>query len=151
MLPDNTDDRGTPDLEIAGLSIWVNRRFDPQSMDAYLIDLLMATACCSNDGATVWLRCNVTSSGVAGFASRCEHIHSHLQGKAELSSDELSLEVALEATDRAGHVTAVVEIRPHHADQQHRFTFRIDQSHLPAIVRQCRAILTRYPNPHSWE
>jgi hypothetical protein len=150
MLP-AAYDLGTPDLEIAGLSIWIHRRYDPTSTDAYVVDLLAGTARCSENNATVLLRCNITSSGLAGFAARCERIHSDLQGKAELFSDEFNLQVAVEATDRSGHVTAAIEIRPHPVDQQHRFRFRIDQSYLATIVQQCRAILARYPNPHSWE
>jgi hypothetical protein len=45
--------------------------------------------------------------------------------------------------------TLTVKITPDHMTQEHRFQFELDQSYLPAVVEQCRAILARYPHAHT--
>ena len=89
----------------------------------------------------------LTSSSFERLALGCEELHASLAGQAWLASDEPNLSVKLEAKDRVGHVSAVVEITPDHLSQEHRFKFQIDQTHLLEIARQCRMVLARFPNP----
>ena len=143
------DTLGPPDLEVAKLSVWVRERTYAGSEEPYDADRLTVSAHCAQAGASVFVQgAFLTSSSFERFAETCETLHVALAGKAWLASDELNLTVTLDATDSAGHVLAVVEITPDHMTQEHRFEFQIDQTHLPGIVRQCRTIVGRYPNPH---
>ncbi len=44
-----------------------------------------------------------------------------------------------------GHIAIEVPVTPDHLNQRHWFRFEIDQSYLPPLVRQCRAVLAAYP------
>jgi hypothetical protein len=144
------DALGSPDLEIAQLRVWVHERPYAASDEPYDRDWLVVTAHCANEGAAVVIHGPfAASSGVERLADGCDIMYQKLSGKAWLASDELNLTVRLEASGQLGHVQVVVEITPNHLTQEHRFEFNIDQTYLPEITRQCRAILARYPNPHA--
>jgi hypothetical protein len=143
------DPLGQPDLQVAALRIWVHARAHTGSEEPYDADWLIVTAHCSGSGANVLVRgAFATSSGFERFADGCDALYRTLSGKAALASDELNLTVTLEATDRTGHLLAVVEITPDHMSQEHRFEFQIDQTYLLPIARQCQVVLGRFPNPH---
>jgi hypothetical protein len=38
-----------------------------------------------------------------------------------------------------------VQITPDHMTQEHRMDFEIDQSYIPSLIAQCRAIIEEYP------
>ncbi|HXG87099.1 MAG TPA: hypothetical protein VNJ02_02095 [Vicinamibacterales bacterium] len=147
-LAQNIDDAlGPPGLQVAGLRVWVHEQPYAGSDEPYDADWLTVTAQCSESGASVRIRgAFLTSSAFERLAVGCEQLHAHLAGRAWLASEELNLHVVLETTDRLGHLTAVVAITPDHLTQEHRFEFQIDQTYLPEIAQQCRAILARYPN-----
>jgi hypothetical protein len=67
-----------------------------------------------------------------------------LAGEANLDCLEPQLSVSLKAKS-LGHITLEVSITPNHLTQKHWFQFEIDQSYLPALVRQCRSLLGAYP------
>ena len=140
---------GAPDLTVAGLQVWVHGQPFPGSDEPYDADWLTVTAHCGAAGASVWVRGEVlTASAFDRLARGCDELHERLEGQAWLAADEPGLSVMLAATDRHGHVSMVVEITPDHMAQAHRFEFALDQSYLPQIARQCRALLQRFPNPH---
>lgn len=48
-------------------------------------------------------------------------------------------------TLKAGSGVLVVHIAHDHLTEKHEFRMDVDQSHLPALIRQIDALLTRYP------
>lgn len=81
---------------------------------------------------------------MAAFLQQAEAMSENLSGKAELYAVEPAIKAVLEI-DVRGQIALVVEATPDHMTQSHRFRFELDQSYLPAIVRQCRGILSRFP------
>jgi len=73
-------------------------------------------------------------------------LHRELSGRAGLAPLEQNLAVTLHV-DRTGGIEMVVDITPDPRNQQHRFEFDIDQTYLPAFLRQGKKLLDRYPPP----
>jgi hypothetical protein len=82
---------------------------------------------------------------VAGFGHQCEAMLRGDATSAALDSLEPELKVALEAADRVGHIRVQVDITPDHLSQSHRLLFEIDQSYLQGAVKQCAAVVQKYP------
>ncbi|MCP4546590.1 MAG: hypothetical protein GY835_09020 [bacterium] len=70
-------------------------------------------------------------------------MHRTLSGTAELGCIEPYLKARIELEDGAGNL--VVEITPDYLMQQHRFTFEVDQSYLPELIRGLERLLQQYP------
>ena len=70
-------------------------------------------------------------------------MHQTLVGAAILDCMEPNLRVELKMQS-LGQITMTVHITPEHITQQHSFEFEIDQSYLPAFLRQCGQVLDEY-------
>jgi hypothetical protein len=137
---------GPPSLKIAGTSLWVHGRERPDSEDLWDGNWLRITAYCNDNGANITVSGAIlTTMDVESFISECDNLYGGLAGEATLKSCEPNLVVTLRATDRLGHIEMSVHITPNHMTQLHEIKFAIDQSYLPAILAECRAILQAYP------
>ena len=136
---------GAPDLQVAGLRLWVHGRQFPMADDYWDGNWLQVTVHCGAPGASVWVTGPILHvPEIAQFLRGVEALHASLQGEAILPCMEPELAVSLTA-ERRGHMTMVVAMTPDHLFQAHRFTFTIDQSYLPPVMDSCRAILRQYP------
>ena len=134
-----------PNLQIAGLRLWVHGRQFPMADDYWDGNWLQVTVHCDAPGASVWVTGPILHMPeIAQFLRGVEAIHDSLQGEAILPCMEPELTVTLTA-EGLGHMTMVVAITPDHLSQTHRFTFTIDQSYLLPVMDSCRAILRQYP------
>jgi hypothetical protein len=136
---------GPPDIELAGLQIWIHGRQLPECDDYWDGNWLGVTAHCGAQGASVWVRGSIVHlSEIAHLTAGVESLYKGLKGKAELPCMEPELSFTLEATG-SGHVEMTVDITPDNLSQKHRFTFEIDQSYLPKLLSDCQAALRQYP------
>ena len=134
-----------PDIEIAGLRIWIHGRQFPNSQDYWDGNWLHVTVHCSAKGADV--RCDgniIHLSEVAHLLSGIETLYRDLQGKAELPCMEPELWIEIMAMS-LGQMEMVVKITPDNLSQKHEYLFHIDQSHLPGLISDCQSILRKYP------
>ena len=67
-----------------------------------------------------------------------------LSGEAQLGCMEPELDLTLKML-KNGQIKMEVEISPDHLTQTHRFSFDIDQSYLPNLIRDCSKALDKYP------
>ncbi len=133
---------GLPSLKIAGFQLWVHGREFPDSDDYWDGNWLNITAHCGAQGASVWVSgAIITTMDIAMFLRKCERLRDEVTGEAGIQPVEPNLEVLLQATDRLGHIRMRVQITPDHMSQRHEMTFEIDQSFLPEIITQCKAII----------
>lgn len=129
------EDAETPDLEIAGFTLFVHGRHDEDGW-------LTVTARCAAMGATVRVRGEIiTVSAIRSFGEECQAMMEGKAFQARLDSNEPELDVLLEAVDRLGHIRATVNITPDHLDQSHRMDFEIDLSYLPGIIADCAQLV----------
>jgi len=136
---------GAPDLQVAGLRLWVHRRQFPMAGDSWDGNWLQVTGHCAVPGARVWGTGPILHvAKIAHFLRGTEALHASLQGEATFPCMEPELAVTLTAA-RRGHITMVAAITPDHLSQAHRFTFTIDQSYLPLVIDSCRTLLRQYP------
>lgn len=136
---------GKPDLQLSGLQIWIHGRQFPAAEDYWDGNWINVTAHCGADGASVWVSGNIIHlSEIRHLQTGVESVYQELKGKAELPCMEPELSVVLEAKN-LGQIEMVVEITPNNLCQSHTFTFEIDQSYLPAFIKECEAVLSKYP------
>jgi len=141
---------GSPDLEIAGLQVWVHGYQFPDADDAWDGNWLRATAHCGASGASVWVSgAFLDTVAIRRFLDGLVSMHATLAGMATLETDEPELSLRASVDERTGHVDIHVEITPDQLMQQHAFRFDADQSYLPAAIAQCRRLLDRYPIRHA--
>lgn len=136
---------GDPDLQLAGLRIWIHRRQFPDSADYWDGNWLEVTAGCGGSGATVFATGPIIHlSELDRFRAESENLLKELKGEASLSCIEPELSAVLKSGPH-GHITMEVSITPEFMSQRHWFQFEIDQSYLPSFLGQCHAILDAYP------
>jgi hypothetical protein len=139
-------DLGEPHLRVAGFQLWVHGRQFPEAEDYDDGNWLQVTARCGASGASVWAQGAILMvTDIAGFGDGCAAMLSGERKSAALDPLEPELTMSLEASDVLGHIRAQIKITPDHLLQAHRFEFEIDQSYLPAIIRQCSEIVQEYP------
>jgi hypothetical protein len=137
---------GDPDLRIAGLQLWIQGRQFPDAADLWDGNWLQVVARCAAHGASVCAEGPILlAQDVERFAHECAVLHERLTGEATLDSYEPNLRATLASGDRTGHMILRVEITPDHIEQQHQFSFALDQSYLPSILQQLQRILRAYP------
>ena len=144
-MTEDFDKLGEPDLKLAGFQLWIHGRQFPHSEDYWDSNWLNITAHCEDKGASVWVRGPIIHlPEVAHLLRGAEQIYTTLIGEAELPCMEPELELKLTAAG-LGHIKMEVDITPDNLTQQHHFIFDVDQSYLPALLTDCRRILTSYP------
>ena len=145
-LAQNADSLGSPALKVAGFHLCIHGRQFPDSQDYLDGNWLNITAHCGANGSSVWVSgAIVMVSDLARLLAGCESLYQSGQGDAVLQPLEPNLVVTLRSSDRRGHILMRVEITPDHMTQEHHVDFEIDQSYLPSLMAQCRAIIEEYP------
>lgn len=143
----NSDDNklGSPDIELAGLMIWIHDRQFPDTTDYWDANWLNVTVYCSKEGSNVKVNGNIIHlSELLQFLSGVKKLNKNLKGKAEMLCMEPYLSATLE-TGKHGHIDMAVNITPDHLHQKHTFRFEIDQSYLTKFISSCEATLEKYP------
>lgn len=144
MNADNTE-LGSPDIKIAGLSIWIHSRQFPDETDYWDANWLNVTVHCGEQGSDVTVNGNIIHlSEISQLLSGAIKLNKSLEGKAEMLCTEPELSVELEA-EKLGHINMTVNITPDHLHQTHTFIFEIDQSYLTKLVSECETTLEKYP------
>lgn len=136
---------GEPDLQIAGLRLWVHGRQFPQSQDYWDGNWLIVTALCSYPESSVRVHGSIVHLGeVYGLLHETETLYQSLEGRAELRCIEPTLGVELSA-QTCGHIQVKISITPDHINESHSYTDGFDQTYLPPIITGCKAILSKFP------
>ena len=136
---------GDPDLRIAGMRLWVHGRQFPDASDYWDGNWLRVTAYCIYPNAMVRAHGSIVHLGeLVGLLRGCERLNESLKGEAALACIEPNLSVNLRA-EWNGAVTVHIEITADQMTERHSFNDMLDQSHLPAIINQCSAILASFP------
>ncbi len=140
------EELGEPDFKIAGVQLWVHGRQFPDSQDYDDSNWLRVTAHCGTLGASVWASGAILMvTDLLRWAEECEALGKGEAAEAELDPMEPELKVVIRQFDGLGHFMMRVQITPDHLKQEHSFEFEIDQTYLPEVTRQCRAIVAAYP------
>jgi hypothetical protein len=136
---------GAPDVELAGLQLWVHGYQFPEATDAWDGNWLRVTAHCGAQGASVWTDGAILETvSFLRFRRELADLYQTLNGQAELSSYEPNLVATVRAASSAGQLSFRVDITPNHLSQAHWFEYEIDQSYLPPVAAACDRLLARY-------
>jgi hypothetical protein len=145
MNPREIEALGAPDIQIAGLRIWVHGRQFEDSMDYWDGNWLRVTAYCIYPDAIVRVHGSIIHLGeIAGLKRDCAQLHESLKGVAKLDCIEPNLSAKLEMHWNGG-IGVQINITPDHLAQTHSFEDALDQTYLPGIIRQCDEVLSRLP------
>lgn len=141
----NTDDLGEPDLEIAVLRLWVHNRQFPASDDYWDGNWLNVTAECRSPGTCVHANGPIVHLGeIQTLLEQLEVLYRSLHGEARLECMEPNLDVSLRALT-GGHVEVTISLTPNQLTESHTYTEHLDQTFLPSIIAECKAILGKFP------
>ena len=141
----NRENLGEPDIELAGLQIWVHGHQFQDNEDYWDANWLNVTAHCGAQGASVWVSGNIIQlPEIAHLMTGAKTLYKDLKGKAELPCIEPELFVELEAKS-LGQISMTVKITPDNLSQSHTFSFDVDQSFLPRLIENCDAVLKKFP------
>jgi hypothetical protein len=136
---------GEPDLQIAGLRLWIHGRQFPDATDYWDGNWLRVTAYCTYSESTVRVHGPIIHlREVVGFLRGCQRLYETLAGRAELDCIEPNLRISLVA-ETGGHIRVELSITPDHMTESHRFTDAFDQTYLPPVIAACERILQQYP------
>lgn len=136
---------GEAHINLSGLKLWIHG-YQYQNPDEYWdANWLNATAVCSANGASVRVHgAFIRTDEIAAWQSAVETLTVNFQGVAELQCIEPEISVTLKAMS-LGALEMKVQITPDHLNQEHRFTFAIDQSYLTSLASQCARLLQSFP------
>lgn len=136
---------GEPDILFSGLEIWISGRQFPESTDYWDANWLTVTAHCASKGSQVWVKGPILHlSEIQHWLSRLKQLYKTIEGETELPCMEPELNVNV-SLNKLGHGSLVVSIIPDHLSEHHEFTFEVDQSFLPAVIKNLEDVLNRYP------
>lgn len=136
---------GRPDIQLAGLEIWIHSRQFPDATDYWDGNWVHATAHCEAMGGSIWVRDNILHlPEIAQIIAGVESLGKELTGKVRLPCMEPELAFTLEAKS-LGPIEMTVDITPDHFSQSHKFIFEINPSFFPRLLSDCRETLRKYP------
>jgi hypothetical protein len=136
---------GEPQLQIAGLRVWVHGRQFPNAMDYWDGNRMRVTAYCLYPDSQVRTHGAIIHLGeLVGLLRECESLYKSVKGKAALKCIEPNIRVALEA-EWNGAIKVHIDITPDQMTERHSFDDSIDQTYLPRIIGDCESILAAYP------
>lgn len=142
----NRENLGTPDLKIAGLQLWLHGWQFPNARDDSDATWLTVTAHCGGEGADVWAYGSFLQiDDIERFGKEAEALFHQRSSQAGLEPLEPTIQAIIRQLDKTGHLVLEVRLTPDHLTQAHLFRFEIDQSYLPLLVKECHAILERFP------
>jgi len=134
-----------PNIQLAGLKIWVHGRQFPDARDYDDANWLIVTARCEAEGARVQTTGPIIHlSEISAWLRECESLQKTLSGQAELACMEPELSVLLVA-ESLGHISMTVCVTPDHLRQRHEFIFDLDQTYLEGLIVACQKLLVTYP------
>lgn len=137
---------GPPDINIAGLQIWVHGYQFVEADNYDDANWLRVSVHCGANNASVWASGSIiTVNDIIGLASDSEKLYKKEIKELEIDPMEPELRITMKTCDSLEHFELTVEITPDHLSQEHTFQFEIDQSYLPALVGQCKKLLERFP------
>lgn len=141
----STHTLGDPDLRIAGLRLWVHNRQFPESEDYWDGNWLNVTAECRSPGTSVRVDGPIVHLGeIQMLIEQLEVLYRSLHGQARLECMEPNLDVSLRALT-GGHIEVRISLTPNQLAESHTYTEGLDQTFLPGIIAECKAILGKFP------
>jgi len=137
--------REEPDLQLAGLSLWVLGRQFPDQNDYWDGNWLNVRVRVEAAEAVVEAHGPIIHAPeLESFVNELDLLDTTLAGSALLKCTEPNLDVALRGDSR-GHATVTIKVTPDHMTQSHEFIFSIDQTYFKPLIAKCRKILSDYP------
>lgn len=137
--------REGPDLQLAGLSIWVLGRQFPDQNDYWDANWLNVRVRVEATQAIVEVHGPIIHAAeLESFANELELLDGTLAGSVSLKCTEPNLDVEIRG-DARGPAMATVRITPDHMTQSHEFIFSIDQTCFKPVIAECKRILSSYP------
>jgi len=146
MNNDELHSLGSPNVKVGPVQMWVHGREFEDSKEYYDGNWLRVTVHCGGAGASVRVGGAILMTvDLEGFAKGCDELWRREGDEAVLEPMEPNLRLCLTRADDAGHISGEVDITPDQLLQDHSFRFDLDQSYLPGIIQQCRAIIRDFP------
>lgn len=139
------DPPGPPDLSLGGLAIWILGRPFENSDDGWSDEALdIAVRFRSEASYVITSETYLYTWEIHKFRTALTQACKSPEGTVFLHPLDNIPNIDLKFLD-LGKIAATIEICPFSPDEEHAFHIEIDQSYLPALIRDCDRILERYP------
>jgi hypothetical protein len=136
---------GKPQIELAGLKLWVHSYQYRNADDYDDANWLNATAICAEKGATVVVEgAFIRTTEILAWQRAVQELAENLVGEARLECLEPEISVTLKGSP-LGAVEMQVQITRDQLTQDYTFTFAVDQSYLGPLASQCTSLLSDFP------
>jgi hypothetical protein len=134
-----------PDLKIGSIAVTVLGRPYPDADHPFDQDMLN----CLVTGATARVSIKIEDTGIRSYAIDCfmrdlMAVYEALTGEAVLDGSDLGLVLSVRPT-AIGHIEVRSEFWPEEGWDAVTLIETLDQSYLPDIIKQCRAVLGEFP------
>ena len=134
-----------PDLSFSGFKMWIFGRQFPESSDSWDGNWLVARAFCESIGSQTLVQGPIIHlSEIHQWLADLKKLHAAVQGEAALQCMEPYLKAKV-VLDKIGNGELIVNITPDHLKEKHEFIFEVDQSYLPKVISDLKAIIENYP------
>lgn len=141
----NIEKFGYPDIEIAGLRIWIHSRKYPESERFWDVNWLNATFHCIESGASVWVSGDILhNTEIADWLTELERLDENLSDEANFKTMERYIDVKI-APETYQRISIKVSISPDRIFQKHYFEFWLDGNSLKKLIEDCHKVLTKFP------
>lgn len=136
---------GEPDLKICDFEMWIYDYEFPRSKESNNDNWLITSASCRSMYSYSCIHGPILqTSTISYFLNDLKKMYDTLKGAAELPVIEPNLSLGLYL-----HSPSLIEVKVNmsqeHSLEDHTYTYEIDQSYLPQIIRQLKNILSKYP------
>jgi hypothetical protein len=137
---------GRPDLQIAGLQIWIQDRQFPDSSDYWDGNWLYCTLHCGGPDSDVWLKKDpfIHIPELQRFYSSLMAFSSSMSGSARLETMEENLNLVIQSSN-SQEIVMDVFITSNPALEEHHYTFSVTRDHVEDLLKQLNSLLSRFP------
>lgn len=136
---------GMPDLEIAGLSIWIHNREFPENKCYWDGNWLNVSVYCEKDSSIVRATGSIIHlSEIEIWLKETEVMSRKLEGESSLQCMEPNLYIRIQMKERV-KAEMLVDITADNSNKHHNFIFEIEQSNIPKLIDQLNNVLKKYP------
>ncbi len=136
---------GIPDLDFAGLSIWIHGREFPENNSYWDGNWLNVTVYCEKDGSIVRATGSIIHlSEIEIWLKETEVMIQKLEGESNLPCMEPNLYIRINMKEKE-KAEMLVDITPDNSNKHHNFIFEIEKSVIQKLIDQLNNILKKHP------
>lgn len=141
----DSENLGIPDIELAGLKIWIHGRKYPEHYDFWDGNWLKTTILCKTNKSAVWERGDfLRNTEIEDWLLSAEKLNESFLGEANLYPLENLIKIKIKP-ETYQRISIQVDFYPNDIENSHHFNFWRDRNSLNELIISCHKILLKFP------